>query len=75
LGFDDLTLGDMVEPGITVISQDPYALGARAAELLFARLNGFDGESQLIVLPTELIRRGSGEITPAAPTGTGTSGS
>ena len=66
LGFDDVTLGDMVQPGITVISQDPYALGARAAELLFARLQGFDGESQLIVLPTELIPRGSGEIAPVA---------
>ena len=57
----------MVEPGVTVISQDPYALGRRAAELLFKRLEGFDGGSELVVLPTELIQRGSGEIAPAAP--------
>jgi LacI family transcriptional regulator len=65
VGFDDVILADMVEPGITVVVQDPYALGRRAAELLFERLNGFKGESQLVVLPTELVARGSGEIAPA----------
>jgi LacI family transcriptional regulator len=65
VGFDDVTLADMVEPGITVVVQDPYALGRRAAELLFSRLNGFAGETQLVVLPTELVVRGSGDIAPA----------
>jgi LacI family transcriptional regulator len=64
VGFDDVTLADMVEPGITVVMQDPYALGRRAAELLFSRLDGFKGESRLDVLPTELVVRGSGEIAP-----------
>jgi LacI family transcriptional regulator, galactose operon repressor len=62
VGFDDVMLGDMVEPGITVVRQDPFALGRHAAELLFARLDGFDGDSRLVVLPTELVARGSGEI-------------
>jgi LacI family transcriptional regulator len=65
-GFDDVMLADMLEPGITVVGQDPYALGRHAAELLFSRLNGFDGEPRVVVLPTELIARGSGEIAPAA---------
>ena len=64
LGFDDVTLANMVDPGVTVISQDPYALGRRAAELLFRRLQGAGGASELVVLPTELIARGSGEIAP-----------
>ena len=64
VGFDDVTLADMVEPGITVVMQDPYALGRHAAELLFSRLDGFKGESRLVVLPTELVARGSGEIAP-----------
>jgi LacI family transcriptional regulator len=64
VGFDDVTLGNMVDPGVTVIGQDPNALGRRAAELLFRRLKGFDGPSELVVLPTELIQRGSGEIAP-----------
>ena len=65
VGFDDVTLADMLEPGISVVVQDPYALGRRAAELLFSRLDGFDGDTRLDVLPTELVARGSGEIAPA----------
>jgi LacI family transcriptional regulator len=50
---------------MTVVMQDPYALGRQGAELLFSRLGGFDGESRLVVIPTELVTRGSGEIAPA----------
>jgi LacI family transcriptional regulator len=64
VGFDDVMLGDMVEPGITVVAQDPYALGRQAAGLLFSQLDGREGGSRLIVLPTQLIPRGSGEIPP-----------
>jgi LacI family transcriptional regulator len=65
VGFDDVTLADQMQPGITVVMQDPYALGRRAAELLFSRLDGDGAESQLVVMPTELVPRGSGEIAPA----------
>ncbi len=64
VGFDDVVLGDMIEPGITVVAQDPYALGRHAAELLFSQLGDRDGDSRRIVVPTELIARGSGEIPP-----------
>jgi LacI family transcriptional regulator len=39
-------------------------MGRRAAELLFARLDGGDGPAQHVVVPTPLIVRGSGEIAP-----------
>ena len=65
VGFDDVTLADMVDPGITVIRQNPYELGRKAAELLFARMQGHTGETEVVVLPTELLVRGSGEIAPA----------
>jgi LacI family transcriptional regulator len=65
VGFDDVILGDLVEPGITVVAQDPYALGRHAGELLFARLEGLYSEPELIVVPTQLVPRGSGEIGPA----------
>ena len=65
VGFDDVVLADVVEPGLTVVAQDPAALGHHAAELLFSRLDGYDGPSRRIVLDTTLIARGSGEI--AAP--------
>lgn len=64
VGFDDVVLGDMVEPGISVIMQDPYALGREAAELLFSQLSGYRGEGRRIELPTRLVARGSGELAP-----------
>ncbi len=65
VGFDDVVLGDVVKPGLTVLAQDPAGLGRAAAELLFARLDGFDGPSRQIVLAPTLIARGSGEVAPA----------
>lgn len=64
VGFDDIDLADLVDPGITVVAQDTSALGARAAQLLFARLDGYAGIPQQVVLPTRLLARGSGEIPP-----------
>ena len=68
VGFDDIALADVIEPGVTVVAQDPAALGRAAAELLFARLDGFGGPTRQVVVPTRLIERGSGEIRgPARP--------
>jgi LacI family transcriptional regulator len=62
VGFDDVPLADVVEPGLTVIAQDPLAIGATAAELLFARIDGDHGPSRRIVHAARLIPRGSGEL-------------
>ena len=40
IGFDDVSLADMVDPAISVVAQDPQELGRAAAELLFRRLDG-----------------------------------
>jgi LacI family transcriptional regulator len=64
VGFDDIPLGDILDPGVTVIAQDPRALGRTAAELLFARLDGDDSPYRHVSLPTRLIPRGSGELPP-----------
>jgi LacI family transcriptional regulator len=64
VGFDDVVLGDMVDPGISVVMQDPYGLGREAAELLFSQLGGYEGEGRRIELPTRLVARGSGELGP-----------
>ena len=66
VGFDDVVLGDVVQPGLTVLAQDPVALGRQAAELVFSRLDGFDGPSREVVLGPALIERGSGELRPTA---------
>lgn len=62
VGFDDFELGDVLDPGITVIAQDPAAMGQLAAELLLRRVAGDDRPTQHVQLETRLIERGSGEI-------------
>jgi LacI family transcriptional regulator len=62
VGFDDVLLADLLEPGITVMAQDPATMGRRAAELLFRRLDGDAAPSVHLVVPTQLVARGSGEI-------------
>jgi LacI family transcriptional regulator len=64
VGFDDLDLADVLDPGVTVVAQDPYAMGRVAAESIFARLDGYTGPSQHRTISTRLIIRGSGEIPP-----------
>jgi len=65
VAFDDVALADVVQPAVTVIAQDPTALGRHAAELLFERLDGGSGPPREVVVPTRLIARGSGEIPPS----------
>ncbi len=64
VGFDDIALAGLVEPGLTVISQNAAGLGRAAADLLFARLDGSTEPSQRVVLAPTLIPRGSGELPP-----------
>jgi LacI family transcriptional regulator len=66
VGFDDFLLADLLDPRVSVIAQDPTKLGRIAAEQLFARLAGDRSPARQIVVPTELIVRGSGEIPVAA---------
>jgi LacI family transcriptional regulator len=62
LGFDEVLLSDLLQPGVSVLAQNPTQLGRKAAELLFARLDGDQSPKQHVVVPTTLIARGSGEI-------------
>ena len=64
VGFDDFLLADLLEPGITVIAQDPAAIGRTAAAVLFRRLDGDRSPSQVHTVRTRMITRGSGEIPP-----------
>ena len=64
VGFDDFVLADLLEPGITVIAQDPAAIGRTAAGVLFRRLDGDQSLPQVYTVRTRMITRGSGEIRP-----------
>jgi LacI family transcriptional regulator len=62
VGFDDFELADLLDPAVTVVAQDPRAIGTHAAELLFRRLGGDGSPCSHTVVPTRLIPRGSGEL-------------
>jgi LacI family transcriptional regulator len=62
VGFDDFPLAQLLDPGVTVLAQQPAQIGRIAAELLFARLEGDRSPADVRVIPSTLIPRGSGEI-------------
>lgn len=66
VGFDDFLLADLLAPPISVVAQNPAAMGKAAAERLFARLDDATLPPRQIVIPTQLLARGSGEIPPPA---------
>jgi LacI family transcriptional regulator len=67
VGFDDVLLADLLEPGLTVVAEDPAAMGKEASEILFRRLDGDTSPTEHRVIPTHLVVRGSGEIRPHGP--------
>jgi LacI family transcriptional regulator len=67
VGFDDIPLAELLDPGITVIAQDPPALGELAAQLLLRRILDPHGSPETVEVPTTMLTRGSGEIpSPSA---------
>jgi LacI family transcriptional regulator len=62
VGFDDFELADLL--GITVVAYDAVEMGRRAAELAVARSAEPDRVAELVVLPTRVLPRGSGERRP-----------
>jgi LacI family transcriptional regulator len=63
VGFDDFELADLL--GTTVVHHDSGQLGAHATALAFERLDGASPPPRRLVVPTELVARGSGEVAPA----------
>ena len=66
VGFDDFMLADLLDPGVTVVAQDPREMGHLAAEILFRRLDHSHEPVRTHVVPCQLIVRGSGEIGPSS---------
>ncbi|QPZ39098.1 LacI family DNA-binding transcriptional regulator [Paramicrobacterium chengjingii] len=64
LGFDDLELAGSLTPGLSVIAQDPFAMGRIATEQLFQRIDGYRGPARTTMLPATLVTRGSAETGP-----------
>jgi len=64
VGIDEFELADVLSPAITVVRTYPERLAAVATERVFARLGGDQRPPERLVVPTELVVRGSGEIAP-----------
>lgn len=66
IGFDDVELADLLDPGVSVVAQRPQEIGQASAARLFASLDAGQRLPQVTtVIPVDLIPRGSGEIRPA----------
>jgi LacI family transcriptional regulator len=66
VSFGDFALADSLEPAITFVDQDPTPIAEAAVELLLARMRGDQSAASDVVLPVNLIPRGSGELAPCA---------
>lgn len=66
VGFDDFELADLLQPPVTVVAQDPAALGRTAADRLFGRLAGEAPGTDPVIVPTRLLVRGSSPAPDAA---------
>jgi len=62
VAFDHLEIADLVEPAITTAPQNAEALGRAAAEVLLRRIDGDSSDPTRIVVPVEIVPRGSGEL-------------
>jgi LacI family transcriptional regulator len=58
-GFDDITLTRYFNPPLTTIRQSGGLLGEAAVDALVAMLDGSEVVNRTVVLPTELVVRGS----------------
>jgi LacI family transcriptional regulator len=58
-GFDDITLTRYFNPPLTTIRQSGGVLGAVAVDALVATLDGHQPSERTIIMPTELVVRGS----------------
>jgi LacI family transcriptional regulator len=62
VGFDDFELADLL--GTTVVRHDSQDLGLHAAALAFSRLEGLAGPPRQVIVETQIVARGSGEVPP-----------
>jgi DNA-binding LacI/PurR family transcriptional regulator len=58
-GYDNFGVSRLITPGVTTVNVPAEQLGQRAAELLFEMVDGNWPSSRHIILPTDLVLRGS----------------
>jgi LacI family transcriptional regulator len=64
ISFGEIELAGVISPGITCVDQDPRLIGEATFRRLLELANDHDAAPEHILVPTHLIRRGSGELLP-----------
>ena len=64
IGFDELPLAELLDPAVSLVTQDVQAMGKIATELLFERLDGRKSPYEERVVPTTFTQRASSLIKP-----------
>ncbi len=59
VGFDDIDFVSLLTPALTTVFNDKYKLGASSASMLLSIIRGEKLVQQTLVIPTNLIIRGS----------------
>jgi LacI family kdg operon repressor len=59
VGFDDTEWAPLIGPGLSTVAQPTDAIGRAAATCLIERLRGFEGPARQMLLPGQLVVRGS----------------
>ena len=61
VGFDDPEWASLIGPGLSTVAQPTDAIGRTAATCLIERLRGLDAAPRQLLLPGELVVRGSSQ--------------
>ena len=64
ISFGDFSLAGALKPGVTCIGQDPHRIGTAAIERLTQLMDSPESAPKEILIETELLQRGSGELPP-----------
>jgi len=59
VGFDDPEWASLIGPGLSTVAQPTDAIGRAAATCLIERLRGLDAAPRQLLLPGQLVVRGS----------------
>ena len=63
-GFDDIFVSQLVNPALTTVRQPVARLGKEAAQIAVQALEGRGGKPRRVILPVELVVRGSTAPVP-----------
>lgn len=59
IGFDGISMGEMMTPALTTVAQDIYKMGAIATRVLIKQIEGQAIDEYMNEIPVSLVVRGT----------------